>query len=79
MAYITLYVSDQMCDDRVVNFSAILEGVCPEHGTPLDRRDDCGWCDECGVGYSMQSDDDGNGTMALHMELNIPDSLRRSG
>jgi hypothetical protein len=44
--------------DEVVSepdYSRLREGLCPVHGTPLDRRDDHGWCDECDCGWSLDS------------------------
>lgn len=58
--------------------AALREGLCPVHRTALERRDGCGWCDECGVGFSA-SWTGGAGTLSLHIEAYIPDSLRSSG
>jgi hypothetical protein len=43
-------------DSAKPDYSRLREGLCPRHGTPLERRDDHGWCDECSVGWSMTSD-----------------------
>lgn len=46
----------------------VMEGICPKHETPLERRDDCGWCDECGSGYSASSSG-GDTTLSVHFEI----------
>lgn len=35
---------------------AVREGLCPNHGTPLERRDEYGWCAECDNGWSCEGD-----------------------
>lgn len=49
------------------HFERITEGLCPIHGTPLERREACGWCHDCDNGYSLS-----NNTMSLHFELDDP-------
>lgn len=46
----------------------IIEGICPTHATPLERRRDCGWCVECGCGYSL-----GPEHLTLHTEFTLSD------
>ena len=50
-----------------MRISNIIEGVCPTCETPLERRDDYGWCEECAMGYSI-----GDGHFAVHL---VPRSL----
>jgi hypothetical protein len=40
-----------------VDYSRLREGLCPVHGSLLDRREDHGWCEECKCGWSMTPDE----------------------
>lgn len=35
-------------------FAKVLEGACPHGHGPLERRDECGWCSTCRLGYSVR-------------------------
>lgn len=49
------------------DYNRIREGVCPEHGTPLERRDDHGWCGICRTGWSITPD-----TVNVHIVIAEP-------
>lgn len=59
---------------REVNLAAIAEGLCPKHGTALDRRDDCGWCDACGTGWSLVGD-----TIGVHFAVSSVEIVQAAG
>ncbi|WCO67891.1 hypothetical protein PO878_04030 [Iamia majanohamensis] len=46
--------------------SPLAEGLCPTHLTPLERRDDYGWCEDCGYGHSLHG-----GQHTAHVEVVI--------
>ena len=63
-------------DESVMRPQRVLEGRCPKHDIPLERRADCGWCPDCGVGYSMTwNGTEGRGELSLHFAPRIPPSL----
>lgn len=39
-----------------LHLDRIAEGLCPDHGTPLERREDFGWCEACQAGWRMTQD-----------------------
>lgn len=39
-----------------VHPSWLAEGLCPIHRSPLERMPEYGWCEECGLGYSLTPD-----------------------
>ncbi len=47
-----------------MNPNWLAEGLCPTHGTPLERMSDHGWCEECGLGFSLAPD-----AITLHLRL----------
>lgn len=54
---------DPMTDPEPMNERAglVLEGMCPTHRTPLERRDDgplgpYGWCETCNRGYASNGE-----------------------
>lgn len=50
----------------MIDYAAIAEGLCPHgHGT-LERRADCGWCHECGWGWSAEGD-----VVSTHLEADF--------
>ena len=55
------------------DYSRLREGLCPVHGTPLDRRDDHGWCDECDCGWSLDAN-----KIKVHITPKIPDVFKRN-
>lgn len=36
------------------NYSLVIEGQCPNGHGELERRPECGWCAECGMGWSIR-------------------------
>jgi hypothetical protein len=48
---------------------AIYEGECPTHRTPLERRDECGWCPTCGLGYALTSTGPGEADLIVTFEF----------
>lgn len=56
-----------------MGYEAIIEGICPEHRLPLERRDDCGWCVECNSGWSMAGD-----TVRVHLHVDAGHSVTGS-
>lgn len=48
------------------NYDAIIEGICPTDGEPLEMRDDdLGWCPRCGFGWAVQSTGPGTSTLTI--------------
>jgi hypothetical protein len=53
-----------------LDYSAIREGLCPRGHGPLERREDCGYCETCGAGYSTRP-----GEATVHLDFMLfPDS-----
>lgn len=46
----------------------LAEGLCPTHGTPLDRMPEYGRCDECGLGFSLTPD-----AISVHLLRRTPE------
>lgn len=55
---------------------SIIEGICPTHGTPLERIDGYGWCALCGLGHSYTTDPDGVPSWNLHLRPRVAASGR---
>lgn len=45
-----MWVTQEMSDRHAV----VIEGQCPNGHGALERKDDHGWCGECGMGWSIR-------------------------
>lgn len=61
-----------MADPAAVDYARLREGLCPIHGTVLERREDQGWCEECSMGWSMTPE-----TITAHVDVDF-DGLREA-